>query len=74
MNKKVDALGRIVIPIGLRKKYNLNEGTAVTFKEECGTIYISPVQNLCKLCQKKLDSEKAIPVCKECIQMLKAQT
>ncbi len=74
MNKKVDSLGRIVIPIGLRKKYNLNEGTAVSFREECGTIYISPIQNLCKLCQKKLDSEKAIPVCNECIQMLKEQT
>ena len=74
MNKKVDALGRIVIPIGLRKKYNLDEGAIVTFIEECGAIYLSPVKNLCKLCQRKLDSEKAIPVCDECIQKLKNQT
>ena len=40
MEKKVDSLGRIVIPIELRKKYDLNEGTEVIFKEENGFIFI----------------------------------
>lgn len=33
MCNRIDKLGRLVIPINLRKKYNLCEGAAVEFRE-----------------------------------------
>ena len=71
MNKKVDALGRIVIPIELRKKYDLNEGATVLFKEENGLISISPAKRCCKLCKKELANENPVLLCQECINHIK---
>ncbi len=74
MYKQVDGLGRIVIPIGLRRKYELTESSFVSFHEEGGVISITPIHIMCKLCYKKLENKKQIPLCDECIEKIKAET
>ena len=74
MNKKIDALGRIVIPIGLRKKYDLHEGATVIFKEEGDFICLTPIRNTCKLCNKTISPDKAFSLCDECINIIKTKT
>ena len=71
MEKKVDSLGRIVIPIELRKKYDLNEGAEVLFKEEKGFIFISSRKRFCRLCDGELQNDRPISLCNNCIEIVK---
>ena len=49
MQKKVDALGRIVIPKYIRDRYHLDEGVGVEFKEVDGVVCIFPLNDLFKI-------------------------
>ena len=71
MNKTIDKLGRIVIPINLRKKYNLITGMEVRFVELEGEIAIIPNNPTCRLCKKDLPEMKNLPLCQECITQIK---
>ncbi|MGA7908441.1 MAG: AbrB/MazE/SpoVT family DNA-binding domain-containing protein [Candidatus Sulfotelmatobacter sp.] len=39
----VKAKGQIVIPVDLRRKFQIDEGTRVAFLEEQGRIFLQPV-------------------------------
>jgi AbrB family looped-hinge helix DNA binding protein len=39
----VKAKGQVVIPVGIRRKFQINEGTRVAFLEEEGRLVIQPV-------------------------------
>jgi len=39
----VKAKGQIVIPVNVRRQFNINEGTRVAFLEEEGRLVIQPV-------------------------------
>ena len=69
MQKKVDALGRIVIPKYIRGKYHLDEGVGVEFKEVDGVVCIFPLNNLCKICGSKM-SDGANLICDECLRKI----
>jgi len=40
---RVKAKGQVVIPIEIRRKYQIEEGTRVAFLEEEGRLFIQPV-------------------------------
>lgn len=39
----VKAKGQVVIPVGMRRKFQIDEGTRVAFLEEEGRLFIQPV-------------------------------
>jgi AbrB family looped-hinge helix DNA binding protein len=40
---KVKAKGQVVIPIDIRRKFQIDEGTRVAFLEEEGRLFLQPV-------------------------------
>jgi AbrB family looped-hinge helix DNA binding protein len=41
----VKAKGQVVIPVDIRRKFRIDEGTRVAFLEEEGRLFIQPVTN-----------------------------
>ena len=39
----VKAKGQIVIPVDIRRKFNIDEGTRVAFIEEKGRLFLQPI-------------------------------
>jgi len=69
--RKVDNLGRIVIPKELRKKYGLKEGADITFEEFGSGILVKACEGLCRLCGIEIrDDEGDIPLCKSCVDRI----
>ena len=66
--RKVDNLGRIVIPKELRMKHGLTEGADITFEDFGAGILVKACDGLCRLCGAPLgDGESEIPLCEPCI-------
>lgn len=65
--RKVDKLGRIVIPLELRKKYGLIEGTAIEFLDVGEGVTVKPSEPFCKVCRTKIPSDASFPLCESCI-------
>ena len=70
MNNKIDKLGRIVIPINLRRKYGITTETELKFIESDGGISIFTPTKLCRICQNNI-AEKDFPICKKCTEEIK---
>ena len=64
--KYIDRIGRIVIPMDLRKKYGLLEGAKIEFLEADDGISIKICQPICKICHSKISADKELPLCDEC--------
>lgn len=79
MLRHVDNLGRIVIPISMRRKLNIKEGCDVeielTSDENTEQIIIKPADLSCSLCGS-LEDIKVISgknICGNCIKTLKKE-
>ena len=62
--KKIDKLGRIVIPIDLQQKYGFTEGTKIDFLALDKGIMVRSDEPFCKICHEKISEESAFPLCK----------
>ena len=67
VEKRIDKLGRIVIPLELRKKYGLNEGTSVDFVDEGEGVTVKPSDPFCKICRNRISEDALFPLCETCI-------
>ena len=65
--RRIDELGRVVIPSELREKYGLVHGTGVDFLDRDGEIVIKPSLPLCRVCHEKIPTDSAFPLCQSCI-------
>ena len=65
--RKVDKLGRIVIPLSLRKKHGLNEGTVVEFLDSGDCISIKASEAFCRICHTEISESAQVPLCEACI-------
>ena len=65
--KKIDKLGRIVIPSELRQKYGLTEGIKIEFLDNGDGITIKPASPFCKVCRSRISDSTAFPLCEACI-------
>ena len=66
--RKVDNLGRIVIPKELRRKYGLIDGANISFEDSGDGILVRPSEGLCRICGTHLPSDTKIPLCFECVR------
>lgn len=56
MTRKLDELGRIVIPKEIRNQYNLNEGDELEITEKNGVIILRKHKDVnCPLCSAKCE-------------------
>ncbi len=71
IERKIDDLGRIVIPITYRKALALKDGDAVTVSMENDKLIITPLKKICVVCGKKIEGKNDIRICKSCINAIK---
>lgn len=72
IEKKIDKLGRVVLPSKFRKALHIDTASTVMLYLEDDCIRISAPQKQCALCQKPLEIETNISLCKDCIAKVKA--
>ena len=65
--RRVDKLGRIVIPLELRKKYGLTEGTSVEFLDSGFGVAVRATDSFCKICNAPVTKTRKIALCDGCI-------
>ena len=65
--RKVDDLGRIVIPKELRKKYGLFEGADIEFVDVGNGVTVKASAHICILCKKPVPEGISLPLCRDCI-------
>ena len=64
--RKVDKLGRIVIPSEMREKYGLCEGASIEFFDTGDGITIKCDERICKICRGRVSESSELPLCDEC--------
>ena len=71
--RKIDELGRVVIPMDLRKRFDLKEGDAVEIYIQDNMIVLKKYQPFCIFCGGSNDvfSISGKMMCKECAQRAK---
>lgn len=71
--RKVDELGRIVIPKELRRTKNINEGDPLEIYTEGNNIILKKYNPGCNCCGevKELKEVSEIRLCKNCIEKFK---
>lgn len=72
VSRKIDNLGRVHLPVEIRKKLNISEGDYVTIETIGDEIIIGKEATCCKLCGK--DTENKINemfICSDCIKFIK---
>ena len=72
--RKVDELGRVVIPIELRNQFDIAEKDPIEIFVDGTSIILKKYEKSCFLCgnTKKLVSYKDKLICNKCINQLKA--
>jgi AbrB family transcriptional regulator, transcriptional pleiotropic regulator of transition state genes len=67
--RQMDELGRIVIPIEIRKRLGLTEKDPVEISLRGETIMLAKAQTVCVFCgrDKKLEEHRGRSVCRVCI-------
>ena len=71
IERKIDKLGRIVLPIGYRKRLGLSENSKVAVSIQDNTICISPSERKCLICNSKSNVNQGFKICSECIKRIK---
>lgn len=73
--RKIDELGRIVVPIELRKSLNIGKREAVEISLEGDSIMIKKFEPGCCLCGSTDDIENynGNKICKDCINELSSR-
>lgn len=71
--RKIDKIGRIVIPIELYRRFDLKHKDSVEFSTTYDTIVIKKHKMKCGICGSKSDLSKFKKgfICKECLNELK---
>ena len=71
IEREIDKLGRIVLPISYRQRLNLTEHSVVRVDLKNNAIVITPVIYSCVLCGSTTDLSKEKPLCINCIRSIK---
>ncbi|MBO5286871.1 MAG: AbrB/MazE/SpoVT family DNA-binding domain-containing protein [Clostridia bacterium] len=71
VSRKVDELGRIVLPIDFRNTLGLSDKSSVTLFLENGSIVVRPTETVCKVCGSLENVNTDVCVCASCIKKIK---
>ena len=73
--RKVDELGRIVLPIELRRNLGIDEKDALEIYVEGSSVILKKYQPSCVFCENASDiiSYKGKNICRDCLQALMAE-
>ena len=73
VNRKIDGLGRIVIPMEIRNKLNISEKDPLEIHVEGQTIVLQKFEPDCTFCgsSKNVVEYKGKNICEKCIAELK---
>lgn len=72
ITRRIDELGRVVLPMDFRKALGLKKNAEVNLGIENKAIIITPTTATCKLCYSNKDIDEENGICKECIKRIKA--
>lgn len=73
IEKGIDHLGRVVIPMKFRKKLGIEHNTKVLVSIKEDVIMITPVDKRCALCGGRIDAEHKLRLCDACVLKVKAE-
>lgn len=68
---KIDKLGRVVIPINIRRYLKLDSNSEIDITMSNGSIVITPCEKICKLCGCEITRTAKIQLCNNCIGTIK---
>jgi transcriptional pleiotropic regulator of transition state genes len=73
--RHIDELGRIVIPIEIRKRFGLAEKDPLEISVKDDTILLSKPRSACAFCGKSgsLEEHRGRAICRDCIAELSAE-
>lgn len=71
VERKIDNLGRIVIPSNYRNILGLRSDDKLQIFMDNGNIILSPVKHLCVICGTALKEKSDMNICKKCINVIK---
>ena len=71
IERSIDKLGRIVLPISFREQLNLNTDDKIIISLENNRIILSPSKSICAICGASIRSSSEMRICKDCIEMVK---
>lgn len=72
VEREIDSLGRLVLPIEYRRKLGITFNSKVLVSLKDDTILISSTQLRCLLCNKEIDANHRFKLCDNCISTIKA--
>ena len=72
IEKEIDNLGRIVLPINYRRQLKLRPGDKMLISLESGVVKMTRTEQNCALCDARLNNEFEVRLCKSCIKKIKA--
>ena len=74
VERKIDGLGRIVLPKEMRKKLGIRAGTVLLINLDRDTIELKKLTRYCKLCgsTQNIVSTSKGELCENCIRMIKS--
>ena len=70
--RKIDELGRVVLPVDMRQELGLETGETIQISRESNKIILSRAREYCKLCgaDEQLVQTHIGSVCTGCIRMI----
>jgi transcriptional pleiotropic regulator of transition state genes len=72
VSRKIDKLGRIVLPMDFRKALGLEGEAEVVLGINGNAITVKGVDTSCKLCGSMVEVSKSLGVCSHCIRRIKS--
>ena len=73
IEKQIDELGRVVLPIKFRKKLGLQSKATVLVSLEDDTIMLTPFEKSCALCGSRTDIHKNFRLCAFCVAKIRQE-
>ena len=71
MFRKIDYVGRIVIPAEICRNLHIDPEDELKVEVIDGKIVLSPVKAYCKLCEKNtIPAASFLPICQECLERI----
>ena len=73
IERSIDKLGRIVLPIKYREKLGIKTDDKVIINLDGETITVSPAKSVCALCGNSISKPGNIRICNACVNKIKEE-